>query len=175
MRARDIDCGRLGFASAFLACFFSASERDEAKVGLPAKSTKPIVSHLFHPVRPYFGIGQSWTAANDAMMFGNAELGREARELPLLRGADVDECRRNADAAVSHAVSADAALMGTAAHELAEGGVVPKKAACLFVRGHNDPVLDRFTSTASRAPQGALAGGGGEDERECRARRVAFV
>ena len=43
----------------------------QAKIGLPAKSTKPIVSHLFHPVRPYFGIGQSWTAANDAMMFGD--------------------------------------------------------------------------------------------------------
>ena len=66
----------------------------QAKTGLPAGVSKPIVSHLFHPIRPAFGIDATWTAANHSRMF--------------------DE----------------------------EGCVVPKSAACLFVRGRNDPVLN---------------------------------
>ena len=42
----------------------------QAKTGLPSRLSKPVVSHLFHPIRPYFGIGSTWTTQNDAWMFG---------------------------------------------------------------------------------------------------------
>ena len=86
-------------------------------------------------MRPLFGIGPEWTRENDAMMFGDDALGRQARELRLLRGADVTECQRNAEAAAMRYVE-------DAVHEVAHGGVVPKSAACLFARGRNDPVLE---------------------------------
>ena len=38
----------------------------QAKAGVPARLSKPVVSQLFHPVRPYFGIDEAWTAQNDA-------------------------------------------------------------------------------------------------------------
>ena len=36
-----------------------------AKTGLPPAMTKPVVSQLFHPVRPLFGITPAWTTSND--------------------------------------------------------------------------------------------------------------
>lgn len=61
---------------------------------LRADVLKPVVSHLFHPVRPLVGIDGAWTAQNHERMFGE------------------------------------------------EGCVVPKGAACLFVRGRHDTVLE---------------------------------
>lgn len=109
----------------------------QAKLGLPAKATKPIVSQAFHPIRPYFGIDDTWTAQNDAFMFGNAERGRRARELPPLAGATAEECQTIAEAAAGRAAAEAAKAAGDD-----ESGLIPRSAACLFVRGRNDPVIE---------------------------------
>jgi len=64
----------------------------QMKLGLPARLTKPVLSHLFHPV--FWSLPAGWLSDNHALMF------------------DPKRC------------------------------VVPRSAACLFLRGRNDPVLD---------------------------------
>jgi len=104
----------------------------QAKVGLPARLSKPVVSHLFHPVLPYFGIDQAWRDQNDAWMFGAEERGRNARTLPPLAGSSVAECSALAQEAVGRA-STDPGD---------DACVIPKGTSCLFIRGRNDPVLE---------------------------------
>ena len=110
----------------------------QAKAGVPSRLAKPALSQLFHPVRPCFGIDATWTAENDAWMFGDAARGRRAREMPARAGASLAECAALAEAAASRARAEET--------DAASGGddacVVPKDAACLFVRGRNDPVLE---------------------------------
>ena len=105
----------------------------QAKTKLPAKQTKPIVSQLFHPVRPLFGIDAAWTTANDARMYGDEDRGRRARELPVREGRNSAECVAFAE---------EAAALASANTGDDTGCVVPRSAACLFVRGRNDPVLE---------------------------------
>ena len=106
----------------------------QAKSGLPARLSKPLVSHLFHPVLPYFGIGAEWRGQNDAWMFGSETRGRDARALPPRAGESLAECRTLAEAAES--------VASAEPDDETSGCVVPKGAACLFVRGRNDPVLE---------------------------------
>ena len=108
-----------------------------AKAGIPKSASKPIVSQLFHPVRPAFGITADWTAENDALMFGDEARGRLARELPPRSGSSVQECTELAAAAVELAASREAPDLS-----LQDACVVPRNAACLFVRGRNDPVIE---------------------------------
>ena len=105
----------------------------QAKAGIPARLSKPLVSQLFHPVRPCFGIDEAWTTQNDAWMFGDIAAGRHARSLPYLAGADSTACRELATDAERRA--ADAATSEDAS-------VVPRSTHCLFVRGRNDSVLE---------------------------------
>jgi hypothetical protein len=105
----------------------------QAKTNLPAKQSKPVLAQLFHPVRPLFGIDAAWTAANDGFMYGNEDTGRLARQLPLRVGTSSAEC-------VSFAEEAAALASASASDD--SGCVVPRSAACLFVRGRNDPVLE---------------------------------
>ena len=113
----------------------------QAKTGAPAKLTKPIVSHIFHPVRPYFGIDAKWTAQNDAWMFGEEARGARARALAHNAGTSSTACQ-------DLAVAAAELALAEATHDLSDeaGGVdecvVPRSTACLFTRGRNDPVLE---------------------------------
>ena len=77
----------------------------QAKAGIPAPLCKPVVSHLFHPVRPYFGIGAEWTAQNDALMYGSHSRGRRARDLPEAAGGSTLECAALAESAVRRAAA----------------------------------------------------------------------
>ena len=109
----------------------------QAKSGLPARLSKPVVSHLFHPVRPICGIDAAFTAANDVLMFGDEARGAHVRALQYTAGASSAECQTLAEAAASMAlaeVSADDAASAAC--------VVPRSTACLFVRGRNDPVIE---------------------------------
>ena len=110
----------------------------QAKTGVSARIAKPLVSQLFHPVRPYFGIDASWTAQNDAWMYGDEARGRSARKLAELVGETSSECHSLAEAAATRAATTKFPD-STAADD---GCVVPRGAACLFVRGRNDPVLE---------------------------------
>jgi len=113
----------------------------QAKTGAPAKLTKPIVSHIFHPVRPYFGIDAKWTAQNDAWMFGEEARGARARALAHNAGTSSTACQ-------DLAVAAAELALAEATHDQSDeaGGadecVVPRSTACLFTRGRNDPVLE---------------------------------
>mmetsp|Transcript_61964 Transcript_61964/g.184432 ORF Transcript_61964/g.184432 Transcript_61964/m.184432 type:complete len:316 (-) Transcript_61964:182-1129(-) len=108
----------------------------QAKTGVPARHIKPLVRHLFHPALPYFGIDSTWRAQNDAWMFGDEARGQDARTLHPRAGANVADCQALAEAAASRAL-AEAGGSGDD-----DGCVVPSSAACLFVRGRNDPVLE---------------------------------
>jgi hypothetical protein len=111
----------------------------QAKANMPTRVSKPLVSHLFHPVRPYFGIDQSWTSENDALMFGSAEAGARARALAYRAGATSAACRELMEAAEATASSA----VEDGASEAADAAaVVPRSTNCLFVRGRSDPVLE---------------------------------
>ena len=107
----------------------------QAKSGVPARLTRPLVRHLFHPVRPYFGITAEWTKQNDVWMFGDESLGRRVRSLPHAAGCSSTECAALAAVAASAASTA-------VVEEAGSGCVVPRGAACLFVRGRGDPVLE---------------------------------
>jgi len=104
-----------------------------AKMGIPPHLSRPVVSHLFHPVLPYFGINSTWRSQNDVFMFGDADTGERIRNLPAREGRTLMECKEHAEEAVRAA----------AANGMdAELAVVPRGAHCLFVRGRHDPVLE---------------------------------
>ena len=110
----------------------------QTKTGVPARLTKPIVSHAFHPVRPIFGINSAWTAENDMFMYGDMERGARARSLPSRMGHDISECQSLVEAAAAGEAE-EAHLSGTGGNA---GCIIPRQTACLFVRGRNDPVLE---------------------------------
>lgn len=109
----------------------------QAKSGVPARVSKPVVSHVFHPVRPFFGIDASFTATNDVFMFGDEARGEQARSLKYTAGASTAECHTLAEAAASMALADAVASLDSSAN-----CVVPRSTACLFVRGRNDPVVE---------------------------------
>ena len=88
-----------------------------------------------------FGIDAAWRAQNDRWMFGgDGSRGEAARDLPRAAGATVPECAKLAEAAARTA--AIAALHVPPADADFDDAVVPRRTACLFLRGRNDPVLE---------------------------------
>ena len=78
-------------------------------------------------------------------MYGDPARGRRSRELPTRSGKTVQECQSLAGSALAEA---RLSLAIEEADGCGDGCVVPRGAACLFVRGRNDPVIE-YVSTYS--------------------------